>query len=424
VGYSDLKKQRPDFDSSDKTLKEQVSELAFREIKKIKIFSLLVRFLISLLLFVVVGFGVYSGVYDINHSYGLVLVLLVYASAVAFLIQKTKALPINSSIHNYFDLLYVTLEIVAVYVAILIFPTHLANIYSNSLRGFWFVLIILSVFTGRWYYGFYSGFLVAMLNLTYLVYYEQASSMLKIHNLNLQEIMPSFQVIVLSLYYMMAGAFVSFPFYLFDKVQRSSFSMNIKSIVAVPYYDLSMKESDVQLDEYVISKIITSSDVVGADYVCLKSLEDDDKIANLIVGDTIGHGLNRSPGAIITMSAFLSCLSNDPLDIQKAINSVLINIDKETGGKTYCLSLLLRKNGVIEYAGRAENLILVKHGFSPQSLTQNGEILGVAVDLPYTQTHNVILEPGDMLIVQTDGAVFDNEDDDKTIVMISRNRHL
>lgn len=424
MGYNYLKEQKSDPDRSNKTLKEQLAEISFQVLKRIKIFSLLVRFFISILLFIIIALDVYLGVYNTSQSYGLIAILFIYISTVIFLLRQTRHLSQEDNLHNYFDFIYVTLEIVAVYFAVLIFPTHPANIYANSLRGFWFTLIVLSAFTGKWYYGFYTGSLVAILNLTYLFQYNDISLLFKAQGMDFKTIIPSFQVIVSSIYYVLTGAFVSFPFYLFDKQQTLALNAKTENIVAKPYYELSMQESDVQVGDYLISKIVTSIDVVGADYVCLKQVNSEEVQACLIVGDTIGHGLNRSPGAIITMAAFMANLSNDSLDIQKAINNVLFKIDKDSGGKTYCLTLILKKDGIVEYAGKAENFRLIKNGMNNLELKQSGEILGIEPELTYTFKQEVKLNHGDMLVIQTDGAVFDSEEDDKTIVMISRNNYL
>jgi hypothetical protein len=296
--------------------------------------------------------------------------------------------------------------------------------YANSLKSFWFTLIVLSVFTGKWYYGFYSGFLVALLNASFLFNYENVKRMFFEKGLNLENILPSFQVVVSSIYYFITGAFISCPFYLFEKQQSLAVGARTENIIARPYYELSMKDNDKSVGEYLVTKIITSTDIVGADYVALKeSVNENDTYGLLIIGDTIGHGLNRSPGAIITMSAFMADLTDDVLKIQESINSVLYKIDKDSGGKTYCLSLALKKDGIIEYAGKAESFKLIKNGKSID-LKQNGEILGIENKLTYTMKNVIKLDYNDMLIIQTDGVVFENEEDDKTIVMISRPNYL
>lgn len=424
MGYNYLKKQGSDFNSGDKTLKEQLLEISFNTLKRIKIFSLLVRFFVSLLLFVIIAFDIYLGVYDVQHSYVLITILTIYTSTVIYLLHRVKNTFDITLLHSNIDIIYVTLEILAVYFSIIFFPTHPANMYTNSLKSFWFTLIVLSVFTGKWYYGFYSGFLVALLNASFLFNYENVKRMFFEKGLNLENILPSFQVVISSIYYFITGAFISFPFYLFEKQQSLALGARTENIIARPYYELSMKDKDKLVGEYLVTKIITSADIVGADYVALKeSVNENDTYGLLIVGDTIGHGLNRSPGAIITMAAFMADLTNDVLKIQESINSVLYKIDKDSGGKTYCLSLALKKDGIIEYAGKAESFKLIKNGKSID-LKQNGEILGIENKLTYTMKNVIKLAYNDMLIIQTDGVAFENEEDDKTIVMISRQNYL
>lgn len=206
-----------------------------------------------------------------------------------------------------------------------------------------------------------------------------------------------------------------------SKKQRSNFNCGDKTLnlIAKTYLELSLNENDTSVGEYLITKIVTSNDIVGADYVALKAINKNDEIANLIIGDIIGHGIDRSPGAIITMSVFHGMKSTDVLHIQKDINRVLLGINKELGGKTYCLSLLLKKNGLIECAGKAESIILIRNK-KHFNLKPHGEILGISEHLKYTKKSFIHLNYGDVLMIQTDGAVFENEDDDKTIVMITR----
>lgn len=418
LGYRYLKKQESDLDSSSKTLKQQLAEISFLTSQRIKVFSLLVRIFIASTLFLAIGLNIYFGLYSLQQGLQLFEILVVYTFMIFFFLYKTRNFKTVENMHNFFDLSYVTMEIVAVYIAILLFPKDRAAIYTSSLSSFWFILIVLSVFTGKWYYGFYTGFLVAILNSSFLYWYQDIASVFSAKQIDFYNVVPKFQVIMKSIYYFITGALVSFPFWLFNKQQSLAINIHAENIIARPYYELYMQEDSEQVGEYLITKIITSSDIVGADYVSLKKLNNEE--ANIVIGDTIGHGLNRSPGAIITMSAFMSTESVDPLEIQNCINRVLNKVSKDSGGKTYCLSLYLRKDGVIEYAGKLEALKLVYNNGTHEDLKQNGEILGLTEELNYTEKNLVRLQRGDMLIAQTDGVVFGDEQDDKTTVIISR----
>jgi len=418
LGYRYLKKQESDIDSSSKTLKQQLAEISFLTSQRIKIFSLLIRICIALALFLIIVLDIYFGLHNFQQGIQLFGILAAYTVTIFFFLYKTQNFKEVQNLRNLFDLSYVTMEIVAVYIAILLFPINKASIYTNSLSSFWFTLIVLSVFTGKWYYGFYTGFLVGMFNGSFLFWYQDIQETFKANGMDFNNIVPKFQVVMKSIYYFITGALVSFPFWLFNKQQSLAININAENIIARPYYELYMQEDNEQIGEYLITKIITSSDIVGADYVSLKKLNDEE--ANIIIGDTIGHGLNRSPGAIITMSAFMSAEDTDPLNLQRCINRVLNKVSKDSGGKTYCLSLHLQKNGLIEYAGKLESLKLVYKNGTYVDLKQNGEILGLTEELNYTEKNTVRLQPGDMLIAQTDGVVFGDEEDDKTTVMISR----
>lgn len=353
-----------------------------------------------------------------------IILLVNYMFMILWFIKRTRGLDTLHALNGNFDLVYVLLEILGCYVTILLFPTHVANIYSHSLRGFLFTLIILSPFTGKWYYGFISGSFVALLNLTFLIPYESVSVEFALHGLNLSQINPYIQVWTLSVYYFLTGALIAFPFYLFSKQQNLALNIRVANIIAQPYFELGLADGDITFADYLITKITSSNESVGADYVSIKHANTGFK--NMIIGDTIGHGLNRSPGAIIAMAAFKGCYSDDPEYILHAVNRALLPTSKDSGGNTLCLCLLFKKNGVIEFAGKAESVRLlspnssVKTGKTNKEITTKGEILGITEHLLYTKKRKVQLLPDDILIVQTDGAAYDDSQDDKTVVIITR----
>jgi serine phosphatase RsbU (regulator of sigma subunit) len=139
----------------------------------------------------------------------------------------------------------------------------------------------------------------------------------------------------------------------------------------------------------------------------------------LIIGDVIGHGLNRSPGAIIAMAAFKSCYTTDPVYVQETINRVLVDVDKSSGGKAICLSIRLMENGIIEYSGKIDSFTLVeKENVRSISLSSKGEILGIQPLLLVTEKSVISMNVGDSLYLKTDG-IHDLQDD-KTVVIITR----
>jgi serine phosphatase RsbU (regulator of sigma subunit) len=212
-----------------------------------------------------------------------------------------------------------------------------------------------------------------------------------------------------------------------DKTLKKQVPNGRGAIIAQPYYDLSMKDGDIHFDEYLITKITSSIEEVGSDYVSIKNASPEG-LYNIIIGDTIGHGINRSPGAIIAMAAFKASYSNSPMHILHAINRTLINIDKQSGGNTLCLSILLKKGGILEMAGKAESIKLISpkkkdgRSLTSRDIAVGGEILGASEKLLYTQKVTVNLNEGDLLMISTDGAHYNDDLDDKTIVMITRKK--
>ena len=323
------------------------------------------------------------------------------------------------SLNGVLDFIYVTCEILAVYLAIITFPTHEANMYSNSLKGFWSVLIVLSVFTGKWYYGFYSGALVAILNSSLSLFYFEIEKEFRHAGLDLQKIDPFFQIFIWSFYYFLQGALISFPFYLFKQQQSMALNVRTEHIVAGPYYELSLKDGSHIMGDYLIIKVSSSKDLIGADFVSIKRDSSGKSQGALIIGDVIGHGLNRSPGAIICMAAFKSSESSDPDCIQKTVNRVLLNLDKTDGGKAICLSVRLLPEGIIEYSGKIDSIIHVSHeGKTSVSLHCKGEILGVSESLIITETSKIQLKDGDSIYLKTDGT--EDSEDDRTVIIITK----
>lgn len=423
MGYNYSERQKEIVNSSGKSLTDQITLLNFNVTKSIKIFSIIIRIFICFILYAILSLDVITSLYAIKEAIIPISILTTYFFSIIIILRKV--LTLDKAIHTFYDLVYIVLEVIAVYIAILTFPTHDANIYINSLRGFWFVLIILASFAGQWYYGIISSLLVAILNITLIYFYEPIAIEFAKHNFEIETIIPKIQIYAYSIYYLMTGFFIAFPFYIFRKNQTLATEIKLHNIVAQPYYDLSLDDGDTNCsNKYLITKITTSTDIVGADYVSFKCLDKNDNIAALIIGDTIGHGLNRSPGAIIAMSAFHSLVDYDPIKVQKSINKVLTKIDKNSGGKTYCISMLLKENGIIEYAGKVESLRLIKPFKKLKrkfiDLKQYGEILGITDKLKHTRKNSVYMDINDILMIQTDGAVFDSKEDDKTIVMITR----
>jgi hypothetical protein len=423
VGYYYLKREKLPFGGSGKTLNEQISIITLETLKRIKIFSLIIRFGIILLLFFLLLTNIYLSDFTIFQFLPLFVLLFLYLGMIFIFLRYTRSLDTLHTLNNNYDLIYVVLEICGVYGAILFFPTHAANVYSHPLKGLWFALIVLSPFTGQWYYGFISGGIVAILNSTFILKYRGVVEDFRNYGLDYTQIIPSFQIWVLSVYYFLTGALVSFPFYLFRKQQSLAFNIRIENIIAQPYFDLCLPDGDVTFGDYLVTKITSSNESIGADYVSVKQVRDTEAYRAMILGDTIGHGLNRSPGAIIAMAAFRGCYSDDPVFILHAINRALLPADKESGGNAICLCLLFKKGGEIELAGKAESVRILsphKTGKITNEITTKGEILGITEHLDYTKLTRIYMNVDDILIIQTDGAAFNDSLDDKTVVIITR----
>ena len=70
-------------------------------------------------------------------------------------------------------------------------------------------------------------------------------------------------------------------------------------------------------------------------------------------------------------------------------------------------------------SGKIEDIRIIRNK-KQIPVNQAGEILGISEKLKHTKKLQLQLKINDILILQTDGAVYNSEEDDKTIVMITR----
>jgi len=158
------------------------------------------------------------------------------------------------------------------------------------------------------------------------------------------------------------------------------------------------------INGYDIAGINIPSKSVGGDYYdCI--LLPDGKYA-LIVADVAGKGV---PAALLVSSlhAYLSAYleSTIPLDqLVRRLNTVIYNASTDDKFITSFIALLSPETGEIETISAGHNpAYLLRKDNTIQELNTGGVALGMLdIDFPY-QTEQVTIEPGERLLLYTDG---------------------
>jgi serine phosphatase RsbU (regulator of sigma subunit) len=211
-----------------------------------------------------------------------------------------------------------------------------------------------------------------------------------------------------------------------DRRYQDLTKKDLEDLIHRTFSALSLPDGDRLIGEYLITKMTTTVDITGGDYVAIKEVPEisSDSLFSMVFGDVIGHGILHSPGAILAMAAFKTKQTHDPRGVQESINRLLLNFPGIIN-KCLCLSLLFKKNGIVEFCGRIESMnVLRKKGgmLEPLALESHGEILGVSSKLKYTKKTEFKMRYEDILVLRTDGHIYDDSTDDKTLVMVTRKR--
>jgi sigma-B regulation protein RsbU (phosphoserine phosphatase) len=150
---------------------------------------------------------------------------------------------------------------------------------------------------------------------------------------------------------------------------------------------------------------------VSGDFFSVSALSDDE--ASMFICDVTGHGVRAAlvTAMIRALTEELKPLARDPGMFLRKLNSDLSNILKSTGSPMLTTAFYLvadRTNGVVRFAnaGHPKPLLVRRSAGSVESLVnvtgQSQPALGLFDDPPY-QTTEIILAPGDFVMLFTDG---------------------
>jgi PAS domain S-box-containing protein len=133
----------------------------------------------------------------------------------------------------------------------------------------------------------------------------------------------------------------------------------------------------------------------------------DDKHVGILIADVSGHGLPSALVASMLQSALAaqSMHASNPAQVLSGLNRALCNKFR-SHFVTAAYLFLDMKDGIAKYAGAGHPPLLHRHKMSggATELEENGFPLGVSCDARYSAT-TVTLEPGDRILLYTDGIV-------------------
>ncbi|MFM9960853.1 MAG: SpoIIE family protein phosphatase [Planctomycetaceae bacterium] len=154
-------------------------------------------------------------------------------------------------------------------------------------------------------------------------------------------------------------------------------------------------------------------DIFGGSYPATQTCGDwfdylmfPDGSLGLVAGDVSGHGFGP---AILsaTMAAYLEVLAENHSDVQEILNACNRLVCKRSmDGQFAVLSLARLQPGVrtLTFGGAGDGMLIVsRDGLLKQKVSSSGMPFGVVDDIRYESPAQVALEPGDVLLLLTDG---------------------
>lgn len=167
------------------------------------------------------------------------------------------------------------------------------------------------------------------------------------------------------------------------------------------------------LDGFDVAARMVPAEEVGGDFYDLHQATGGSWIA---IGDVSGHGV--TPGLIMMMvQSMLSAIARQPAeigqkysprDVLRVVNAALFdNLRTRMHDDNYMTMVLIKHvgGGKFTYAGAHESILVYRRStHQVETLSTDGTWLGLQDDIgAFLEEHEVELEPGDALILYTDG---------------------
>lgn len=169
------------------------------------------------------------------------------------------------------------------------------------------------------------------------------------------------------------------------------------------------KEEDLKnIANLDISGFMSPADDVGGDYYDV--LKQDDRRVKIGIGDVTGHGLES--GVLMLMaqtavSTMCHAAEIDPRRFFQIVNRVLYdNVQRMGSDKTMTLIILDYCDRVLHISGQHEEVIVLRQGKRLERIDtiDLGFPIALTEDITeYVQQYEVKLEPGDVVVLYTDG---------------------
>ena len=161
-----------------------------------------------------------------------------------------------------------------------------------------------------------------------------------------------------------------------------------------------------QINGLEIADFLEAAEEVGGDYYDV--LLHDGRV-RIGIGDVTGHGLESGVLAIMVQTAVRTLLDNQETDLVKMLNTInrtiYDNVQRMNSEKHLTLALLDYHNGQIILSGQHEDMIVVRQGKVELIDTIDlGFPIGLEPDIAdFTAITKVTLNPGDVVVLYTDG---------------------
>lgn len=393
------------------SLKDQILKIKKDFRIKVRKFALRVRFLVIGILFIAVISDLSSGVYTLYHGLVVAFILTSYSVIVGLMYFKRY----QEGVFLVGDIIYISCEIIATIATLNFWPAGRDTVYTSSLLIFLNFLILLSAMSGKWWYPLYSAFFIACG--VGLLQYTQYPIFYSIHKgLPIVSAMHLAQIPWSLVYYILTGSIVGYFFWNVYEMQSEYLKLKTEDLLAKTYNTFIIPDGEHQTTNFTIRKVSHLPDsIVGADFCSYRLIEDG---LLLCFGDAAGHGVNHSPAAIICLTVFNASSSEDPQTIMSEINRVMYRNNDEA----YCLIIKADlKTETFTVTGKCEDMGILLPSGDMISIPMKSKAIGTEPEYiaPISMEYQFLV--GSKLVLRTDGALYSDDNDDQTTLVLIRN---
>jgi PAS domain S-box-containing protein len=201
------------------------------------------------------------------------------------------------------------------------------------------------------------------------------------------------------------------------KLQEQQFQMDLARAVQQQFYRMPIP----QIEGFEFAGAAFPADATGGDYFDFLSLPGDR--IGIAIGDVCGHGIG-SALLMVELRAYLRAFARQSADVGNIFsltnNALVSDLEQDRFATLiFCCLDPSTRSFVYASAGHTQGYILDANGAVKQTLDSTDIPLGFMPDHPFTCSSALILEPGDLLALLTDG-ILDAERPDQEAFGIER----